>query len=78
MPAALFMCVCICAYSVCERERDSYIWGVAISSPKILTVTPDSFCHYRIVSSVSFLPSARKLSANAAFSIAVHFRQLVP
>lgn len=58
MPAALFMRVCVSVHIVCARERDCYIWGVAISSPKILTVTPDSFCHYRIVSSVNFLPSA--------------------
>lgn len=57
MPAALFLCVCVSVHIVCARERERLLHlGVAISSPKILT--PDSFCHYRIVSSVNFLPSA--------------------
>lgn len=49
MATALCMCVC-----VREREREGdrpwYIWGVASSSSKSLTVALDSFCHYCITS----------------------------
>lgn len=82
MPAAFSLC----AYSVCARERDIETeretllhLGSGQFFPK------DPYSNSRLVLPlkdcvISYLPAVclKALSANAAFSIAVHFRQFEP